>query len=172
MKKEDKDKVIDALVEEINASSHFYLADISGFNVATVNRLRGICFKRNVTLKVVKNTLLQKALQKTGRDYENLYDTLHGSTSIMFSETGNVPAVIIQEFRKTNPKPLLKGAYVQECVYVGDNNLLALVNVKSRNELIADIIYSLQAPIKGVVSGLQASGGNKIAGLVKTLSEK
>jgi len=173
MKKENKNQAIDILTEELKQSPHFYLADISGFNVEKVNRLRRTCFKKDVRLKVVKNTLLKKALMASGKNAEELYGVLEGPTSIMFSEVGNAPAKIIKEFRVgKETKPILKAAYVQESVYVGDDQLMALVNLRSKNELIADVVALLQSPMKNVISGLQASGGQKIAGLVKTLSEK
>jgi len=172
MKKEGKNQIIDSLIDDLRNNNHFYLTDISGLNVEKVNKLRRVCFKKNVKIKVVKNTLLKRAFESVGNSYEPLFETLKGSTSIMFTETGNVPAQIIKEFRKELDKPLLKGAFVEETVYIGDNQLEALFNIKSKNELIADIIALLQSPMKNVISGLQASGGQKIAGLVKTLSER
>jgi len=172
MKKEGKSQIIEELVEDLKNNNHFYLTDISGFTVEKVNNLRRICFKKQVKIKVVKNTLLKRAFETLGNNYEQLYDSLKGSTSIMFTEVGNLPAQIIKEFRKNNEKPILKGAYVEECVYIGDNQLDILASIKSKNELIGDIIGLLQSPIKNVISGLQASGGQKIAGIVKTLSER
>lgn len=171
MRKEEKNQIIDSLVEQLNTRSHFYLTDTSGLNVEVTNKLRRLCFKRNIELQVVKNTLLQKAMEKTNKDFGSLYDVLTGSTSIMFSDTGNVPAKLIKEFRKTAPKPILKGAFVQDTWFVGENQLEALINIKSKNELIADVIALLQSPAKNVIGALQ-SGGQKVAGIVKTLSEK
>jgi large subunit ribosomal protein L10 len=171
MRKEDKNQIIDSLVEQLNKHSNFYLADISELNVDTTNKLRRLCFRRNVELQVVKNTLLKKAMEKTNRDFSSLYDVLEGSTSIMFSDTGNVPAKLIKEFRIKFSKPILKGAYVEETCFVGENQLEVLVNIKSKNELIGDIIALLQSPAKNVIGALQ-SGGHRIAGIVKTLSEK
>lgn len=171
MNKAEKNQMIDVLVEEINQNPNFYLTDISNLTVQKTNELRGLCFKKGIRLKVVKNTLLKKALEKTGRDYSDLFPVLAGSTSIMFAEAGNVPAKLIQEFRKTNDKPILKAAYVEECIYIGDNQLDTLVSIKSKNELIGDIIGLLQSPAKNVISALQ-SGGNKLSGIVKTLSER
>jgi large subunit ribosomal protein L10 len=171
MKKEQKTQLIDTLAEKLTNASSFYLADISNLNVETSNRLRRLCFKRNIELNMVKNTLLRKAMEKTGKDYNPLYDVLKGSTSIMFAEVANDPAKLIQEFRKTSPKPILKGAYVQESVYLGDDQLNALINIKSKNELVGDVIWMLQSPIRNVISALQ-SGSNTISGIVKTMSEK
>lgn len=171
MRKEDKNQIIDSLVEQLNKHSHFYLTDISELNVETTNKLRRLCFRRNIELQVVKNTLLRKAMDKANRDFGSLSDVLQGPTSIMFSETGNLPAKLIKEFRKNFSKPILKGAFVEETCFVGENQLEALINVKSKNELIADVIALLQSPAKNVIGALQ-SGGQKIAGIVKTLSEK
>jgi len=171
MRKEEKNQIIDSLTEQLNTHNHFYLTDISGLNVEVTNKLRRLCFKRNVELQVVKNTLLQKAMEKTNKDFGSLYDVLKGSTSIMFSDTGNVPAKLIKEFKKSFGKPVLKGAYVEETWFVGENQLETLVNIKSKNELIADIIAILQSPVQNVIGALQ-SGGHKISGIVKTLSEK
>ncbi len=171
MKKEDKNLLINELTETLTQNSNIYLADISNLNVETTNELRRLCFKRDITIKVVKNTLLRKAMEKSGKDFEDLYNVLKGPTSIMISETSNGAAKLIKEFRTSHSKPLLKGAYVEEMCFVGDNQLDALVAVKSKNELIADVIALLQTPAKTVISSLQ-SGGNKLAGIVKTLSEK
>ena len=171
MKKDEKTLFIDTLAEKLTKSDNFYLADISDLNVETTSRLRRICFKRNIQLEMVKNTLLKKAMEKSGKDYGSLYDILKGSTSILFSEVANDPAKLIKEFRKTAPKPILKAAYVQESVYVGDDQLDNLINIKSKNEMIGVVIGMLQSPLQNVLSGLQ-SGGNKLSGIVKTLSER
>ena len=171
MKKEEKTQLIETLAEKLNNVNSFYLADISNLNVETSNRLRRLCFKRNIELSMVKNTLLKKAMEKTGKDFESLYGILKGSTSIMFAEVANDPAKLIQEFRKTSPKPILKGAYVQEAVYLGDDQLNALVNIKSRLELIGDVVWMLQSPVKNVISALQ-SGSSILSGIVKTMSDK
>lgn len=171
MKKEEKTQFIDSLAHELTVGNTFYLADISDLNVETTGRLRRLCFKRNIRLKMVKNSLLKKAMEKTGKDFAAFYDILKGSTSIMFADVANDPAKLISEFRRTSPKPVLKGAWVQETVYLGDDQLNALINIKSKNELVADIIALLQSPAKNVISALQ-SGGNKLSGIVKTLSDK
>ena len=171
MKKADKHQIIESLAEQLTAGGIFYLADTSELDVETVNKLRRLCFKRGVSLQVVKNTLLRKAMEQSEKDLTALYDVLKGPTSIMFSETGNVPARLIKEFRKTSKKPILKGAYIQEAVFVGDDQLDTLTQLKSKEELIGDLIGLLQSPAKNVISALQ-SGGNTIAGVVKTLSER
>ncbi|MDP4282017.1 MAG: 50S ribosomal protein L10 [Bacteroidota bacterium] len=171
MKKEEKTQFIDDLAEKLNNTQHFYLADISNLTVETSSKLRRQCFKKNIQLKMVKNTLLKKAMEKTGKDFGEFYDILKGSTSIMFCEVPNDPAKLIKEFRRSFPKPILKGAYVEEMIYLGDDQLEALVNIKSKNELIGDIISLLQSPARNVISALQ-SGGHTISGLVKTLSER
>lgn len=171
MTREEKSQYIDGLTEKLNNANIFYLADIAGLNAETTSKLRKTCFSGNIQLEVVKNTLLQKAFEKADKDYEGLYNSLKGNTSIMFSEVGNAPAKIIKEFRKKSDKPLLKGAYIEESIYVGDENLDALVSLKSKEELIGDIVALLQSPAKNVVSALKSSGG-KLAGIVQTLSER
>lgn len=172
MTKEEKAKYIDDLTAELVNAGVFYLADTSGLTVDVINNLRRKCFQSNVQLRVVKNTLLQKAFEKVeGIDYSLLSTALSGPTSIMFSEVGNVPAKIIQEFRKKSDKPVLKGAFIEEAIFVGDNNLEALANIKSKNELIGDIVGLLQSPAKNVISALKGQGG-KIAGILKTLEER
>lgn len=171
MNKEEKDLVIDALVEKMSATKNFYLTDISSLTVEKTNNLRRTCFKKNIEIKVVKNTLLRKALERLDTDYSPLYDVLKGSTSVMFTDSVNEPAKLIKEFRKTSDKPILKAAYVEESFYIGDNQIDALIAIKTKNEVIGDIIGLLQSPAKNVVSALK-SGGGKIAGIVKTLSER
>ncbi|HBX50778.1 MAG: 50S ribosomal protein L10 [Bacteroidetes bacterium RIFOXYA12_FULL_35_11] len=171
MKKEDKNKIIEVLANEISNYAHFYLTDISELNAENTSKLRRTCFDKNVKLIVAKNTLLKLALDKAGKDSSLFTDVLTGATSIMLSDTGNAPGKLIQEFRRTNKKPLLKAAYVEESLYIGDTELDALANLKSRDELIGDIIMLLQSPAKNVISALQ-SGGQILSGIVKTLSEK
>ena len=171
MLKETKNKVIAELTEELTKVPVFYLADTSGLTVGDTNKLRRICFNRKVRMKVIKNTLLHKAMERTGKNYEGIYDTLHGVTSVFYADAGNVPAKVIKEFRKKSDKPILKAAFIEETVFIGDNLLESLVNLKTKNELIGEIIGLLQSPAKNVVSALQ-SGKNKLAGIVKTLSER
>ncbi|MDY0342067.1 MAG: 50S ribosomal protein L10 [Lentimicrobium sp.] len=171
MRKEEKNQLIDTLAEQLESSANIYITDISNLNVEVTGKLRRLCFKKDVKLIVVKNTLLRKAMEKSGKDFSGLYDVLKGATSIMLSEVNNGPAKLIKEFRKTSSKPLLKGAFVEEMSFLGDENLDTLVNIKSKNELIADIILALQSPAINVVSALQ-SGGHKLSGVLKTLSER
>ena len=173
MRKEDKGKIIDGLVEEINNYPHFYITDTSGLNAADTSALRRLCFEKNIKLVVTKNTLLKKALERANGNYEDLYGSLKTSTSVMFSTEGSAPAKLIKEFRKKTKleRPILKAAYAEECVYVGAEMLDALVAIKTKNELIGDIVALLQSPAKNVVSALQ-SGKHLLAGLVKTLSER
>lgn len=171
MTREEKSIVIEDLTAQLTDNSIIYLADISGLNAGTTSNLRRACYKANVKLAVVKNTLLAKAMEGSNKDFGDLPSVLKGNTSIMISETGNAPAKVIKEFRKKSDKPLLKGAFVEEAIYVGDEYLDALVNIKSKEEVIGDIIGLLQSPAKNVISALQ-SGGGKLAGILKTLSEK
>jgi large subunit ribosomal protein L10 len=171
MNRDEKNRIIDNLTESISNARHFYLADISDLNAETTSKLRRACFEKEITLVVVKNTLLQKALEKFEGKFEGLYGALKDSTSIMFSDVNNVPAKLIKEFRKTSPKPLLKAAFVEESIYIGDDQLDALSGIKSKEELIGDLVALLQSPARNVLSALQ-SGGSKLAGIVKTLSEK
>ena len=171
MTREEKSQVIESLTASLTGNDIIYLADISGLNALDTSNLRRACFKANIKLAVVKNTLLAKAMENSEKDFGDLPSTLKGNTSIMYAETGNAPAKLIKEFRKKSKKPVLKGAYVEEAVYVGDDQLDALVNIKSKEELIGDVISLLQSPAKNVVSALQ-SGGNKLTGILKTLSEK
>ncbi|MCH2217812.1 MAG: 50S ribosomal protein L10 [Flavobacteriales bacterium] len=171
MSREEKSQVIQDLTAQLADTSTIYLADISGLDAITTSNLRRACFKADVQLAVVKNTLLSKAMEASDKEFGELQDVLKGNTSMLIAETANAPAKVIKEFRKKSDKPLLKGAYVEEAVYVGDDQLDALVNIKSREELIGDIVGLLQSPAKNVISALQ-SGGGKLAGILKTLSEK
>lgn len=171
MTREEKGQYIDGLTEKLNNANIFYLADIAGLNAENTSKLRRTCFNGNIQMEVVKNTLLQKAMENAKGNYEDLYGSLKGNTTIMFAEVGNAPAKMIKDFRKKSDKPLLKGAYIEEAIFIGDENLDALVAIKSKEELIGDIIGLLQSPAKNVISALKSSGG-KLAGIVKTLSEK
>ena len=171
MTREEKSQVIEVLTAKLTEGNIIYLADISGLNALDTSNLRRACFKANVKLAVVKNSLLEKAMEKSDKDFGELPETLKGNTSLMFSEIGNAPAKVIKEFRKKSDKPVLKGAYVEEAIYVGDDQLDTLVNIKSKEEVIGDIITLLQSPAKNVISALQ-SGGSKLSGVLKTLSEK
>ena len=173
MKQEQKSVIIDAIAKDLADYPHVYVTDISGFTVETVNQLRRLCFRRDIKLKVVKNTLLKRAMDQSSIDYSEIYPALVGSSSIMLSTTGNAPARLIKEFRMkgNNKKPLVKAAFIEEATYFGDDQLENLCNIKSREELIGDIVGLLQSPARNVISALQSSGG-KLAGIVKTLSEK
>ena len=171
MRREEKNEIINSLTESINQFSHFYLTDIAQLNAADTSTLRRKCFENEIKLILVKNTLLKRALEQSGKDLGELYDVLDGPTSVMFSNNGNAPAKLIKEFRKKKDKPLLKGAYVQESVYLGDIMLDSLVALKTKEELVGDVIMLLQSPAKNVISALQ-SGGNKIHGVLETLSKR
>ena len=171
MRKEDKKSIIDSILAELQACPNFYLTDISDLNAEKTSQLRRQCFNSGIKMLVVKNTLLHKAMQNMGKDYADLYNVLKGSTAVMLCETGNAPAKLIKNFRQKNDRPILKGAYIEECCYVGDDMIDTLCSIKSKNELIADIIALLESPIKNVISGLQ-SGGHKLSGILETLSEK
>lgn len=171
MTREEKSKVIEDLTAQLGDNTNIYLADISGLDAGTTSNLRRACFKAGVKLAVVKNTLLSKAMDASDKDFAELPEVLKGNTAIMLSETGNAPAKVIKAFRKKSEKPLLKGAFIEEAIYVGDDQLDALVDIKSREELIGDIVGLLQSPAKNVISALK-SGGGTLAGIIKTLSEK
>jgi len=172
MNKEEKSKQIAYLTEKISNASVFYLADTSELSADDNSKLRRRCFKGDVSLEVVKNTLVKKAMESIeGKDMSPFYELLKGQTSLMISDKGNEPAKIIKEFRKKSDKPVLKGAFVEEAIFIGDDQIDMLVSLKSKEELIGDIITLLQSPAKNVISALN-SGGSTIAGLVKTLSER
>lgn len=171
MKKEEKDQIINGLVKQINAYKHFYITDTANLNAADTSKLRRTCFEKEVKLVVVKNTLLKKALEQTGRDYEAIFEVLNQPTAVMFTNESSVPAKLIKEFRRKYSKPVLKAAFVEESFYIGENQLDALVAIKSKEELIGDVIMILQSPLNNVMSSLQ-SGKHLLAGLVKTLSER
>ncbi len=171
MTREEKSLVIEDLTAQLAENNTIYLADISGLDAVVTSNLRRACFKSNVSIAVVKNTLLAKAMEKSDKDFGELPSTLKGNTSIMFAETGNAPAKLIKEFRKKSDKPVLKGAFVEQAVFVGDDTLDTLVNIKSKEEVIGEIVGLLQSPAKNVISALKSSGGT-IAGILKTLSEK
>jgi len=173
MRKEEKTQIIESLAAQLTNTPNFYLTDISGLNAENTAKLRRACYEKEIKLVVVKNTLLRKALEQKGlNEVELLFPILEGPSAVMFTENVNVPAKLIKEFGKQYGKPVLKGAFVQECAYVGENQLDALISIKSREELIGDIIGLLQSPAQNVISALQSNAGGKIAGIVKTLSEK
>ncbi len=173
MTREDKSAVIEKLKAKFAESPFFYITDSSELNVAQVNKLRGLCFEKGVEMTVVKNTLVRKALEGTAEDsrYENLYESLKGPTSLMFSGTANMPAKVIEEFRKSHNKPILKAAYIDSDIYIGDEVVKELSALKSKEELLGDVVLLLQSPAKNVISALK-SGGSTLAGLVKALQER
>ena len=169
MRKEDKGAIISQLADTVKQYGHFYLVDTTAMDAASTSELRRKCFNAGITLMVVKNSLLHKALMSLDVDFSPLYDSLKGTTSVMFTETANVPAKLLKEYK--DGVPALKAAYAEEGFYVGADQLEALATIKSKNEVIADIIALLQSPAKNVVSALQ-SGGNTIHGVLKTLGER
>ena len=172
MTREEKAKYVDDLTVELTNSSVIYLTDTGELTVEVVNNLRRKCFNANVSMKVVKNSLLSKAIDKVeNKDLNELRDVLKGATSVMLSDVGNAPAKLIKDFRKKEDKPLLKGAYIDESIYIGDDQLGMLADIKSKEELLGDIIGLLQSPAKNVISGLKGAGGT-LAGLLKTLEER
>jgi large subunit ribosomal protein L10 len=172
MTREEKDQIINKIAEKLAAYPNFYITDTSKLTSDKTSALRRLCFSKGVKIYVAKNSLIRKAMEKSGNAaYEPLFESLKGTTAIMFSETGNIPGKLIKEFRKKNEKPLLKSAYIDTAVFIGDNQLDALASIKSKNELVGEIIGLLQSPARNVIAALQ-SGGGKIAGIVKTLSER
>lgn len=171
MKKEVKDTVIAELGEKLKAYPHFYLVDVTGLNAGATSDLRRKCFKSQIKMVVVKNNLLHKAFEASDIDYSPLYDSLVGNTAILFTETANVPGKMLKEYKKAGI-PALKSAYAEESFFVGADQLEQLANIKSKNELIGDIVALLQSPAKNVISALQASAGGKIHGLLQSLEER
>ena len=171
MKREEKQVIIDNLTEQIKAHKHIYISDISELDAAATQELRRACFKAGIKLIQVKNTLLRVALDGLEADYDETYSALTGSSAVMLSETGNAPAKLIKEFRKNHDKPVLKAAFVEECAYVGENQLDALVSIKSKEELLGDIVLLLQSPMQKLISALE-SGKNTIGGVLKTLEDR
>tara|TARA_B100001250_G_scaffold357383_1_gene333078 strand:- start:453 stop:968 length:516 start_codon:yes stop_codon:yes gene_type:complete len=171
MTKEQKAQEIQDLTEELSSVKNLYLTDIAGLNALQTTALRRACFKANIKLSVVKNTLLVKAMKASDKDFGDLQEVLKGNTSLMFSEVGNAPAKLIKDFRKKSEKPLLKGAYVEEAIYIGDDHIDTLESIKSKEDLIGEVIALLQSPTKNLISALQ-SGGSNISGILKTFSER
>ncbi len=171
MRREEKSNIINSLAATFKEYSHFYLTDTAELNAADTSELRRRCFENQIKLVVVKNTLLKRALDQAGVECGELFPVLKGSTAVMFSNSGNTPARMIREYRKNYPKPLIKGAFIEESVYVGDDLIETLAALKSREELIGDIVLLLMSPVKNVISGLQ-SGASTIHGVLETLSKK
>jgi len=170
MTREEKSKVIEKLTAELAENTNIYMTDVSGLTASETSKLRRACFKANIKLSVVKNTLLNKAMESSDKDFGSLNEVLVGNTALMYSEVGNSPAKLIKQFRKKSERPLLKGASIEDSVYVGDDQVEFLANIKSREELIGEVITILQSPAKNVISALQSSGST-ISGVLKTLSE-
>lgn len=171
MNREEKGQVIELLKEKFAANNSFYITDASTLTVEQVNKLRRVCFEKGIDMQVAKNTLIRKALEATEGDFTAVYDHLHGPTSVMFCEVANVPAKVIKEFRKDKQKPELKVAYIDSAIFAGDDKLDALTKLKSKEELLAMLLSAMQSPMMNVLSGLKGSG-SKLAGVLKTLSEK
>lgn len=172
MRKEDKGLIIEQLGEMLKQYPHFYLVDVEGMNAGQTSALRRLCFKNNLKMVVVKNTLLHKAFEASETDFNALYPTLVGTTAVLFTEVANAPAKMLKELKsKKLEKPVLKAAYAEEGIYVGESQLDSLCSIKSKNEVIADIVALLQSPAKNVISALQ-SGQNTIHGVLKTLGER
>jgi len=169
--REQKAQLIDELTKKLSEYEVVYLVDILGLNAQITSDLRRACYGSDVKLQVVKNTMLKQAMDNSDKDFGELTDVLTGNSALMLSNVGNQPAKIIKKFRKKSKKPVLKGAWIEESVYVGDEQLDNLVNIKSKEELLGELIGLLQSPAKNVISALQ-SGGGKLAGILKTLSEK
>jgi len=171
MNKEEKHDLVLALSEQMKEYGNFYITDTSDLTVAKVNNIRRKCFESDITMQVAKNSLIKKAMEAAGGDFTQMYDVLKGSSSILFSKSATAPAKLIKQLRKQGDKPILKAAYIDSAIFVGDNQIDTLMTLKSKEQLIGEIIGLLQSPAKNVVSALQ-SGGNKLAGIVKTLQER
>ena len=171
MTREEKSVAINEILDVLKSNQNIYLTDISGLNALETSNLRRMCFKAGVKLSVVKNTLLEKAMESSEKDFGELKETLKGNTSVMIAEVSNAPAKVIKNFRKKSERPILKGAMIEEDIYVGDEQLETLFTIKSKEELIGDIIMLLQSPAKNVISALSSSGG-KLSRILQTLSNK
>jgi large subunit ribosomal protein L10 len=171
MTREEKSVAINEILDVLKSNQNIYLTDISGLNAIETSNLRRMCFKAGVKLSVVKNTLLEKAMDDSEKDFGELKETLNGNTSVMIAEVSSAPAKVIKNFRKKSERPILKGAMIEEDIYIGDDQLETLFAIKSKEELIGDIIMLLQSPAKNVISALSSSGG-KLSGIIQTLSNK
>ena len=171
MKRETKHEIANELSQTLAEKKNFYIADVSTLTVNETNQLRRKCFEKDISIQMVKNTLIRKALEDANINADEFAEVLKGPSSLMISENVNAPAKLIKEFRKAHSRPVLKAAYIEESLYIGDDKIDTLVSLKSRDELIADVVALLKSPMQNVISGLQG-GGHKIAGILKTLSEK
>ena len=171
MTREEKTNMINSIKSELDRNPNIYLTDCSGLNADSTSKLRRACFKSNIKMSVVKNTLLEKAMDEVEKDFGDLKSVLKGNTALMYSDVGNAHAKVIKNFRKKSEKPILKGAFIEESIYLGDDMLDSLVAIKSKEELIGEVVTLLQSPAKNLISALKSSG-SKISGVLKTLSEK
>ena len=171
MNKEEKHELVVALTEQMKEYGNFYITDTSNLTVAKVNHIRRQCFESDITMQVAKNSLIKKAMEGVGGDFSPIHDVLKGSSSILFSKSATAPAKLIKQLRKKGDKPILKAAYIDSAIFIGDKQLDTLINLKSKEQLLGEIIGLLQSPAKNVISALQ-SGGNILAGVVKTLQER
>jgi len=171
MNKEEKHELVLALTEQMKEYGNFYITDTSDLTVAKINAIRRQCFESDITMQVAKNSLIKKAMEGVGGDFTSVHGVLKGSSSILFSKSSTAPAKLIKQLRKKGEKPILKAAYIDSAIFIGDNQLDTLINLKSKEQLIGEIIGLLQSPAKNVISALQ-SGGNILAGVVKTLQER
>ena len=171
MTREEKTNMINSIKSELDSNPNIYLTDCSGLSADSTSKLRRACFKSNIKMSVVKNTLLEKAMDEVEKDFGDLKSVLKGNTALMYSDVGNAPAKVIKNFRKKSEKPILKGAFIEESIYLGDDMLDSLVAIKSKEELIGEVVTLLQSPAKNLISALKSSG-SKISGVLKTLSEK
>jgi len=171
MNKEEKYDLVLALTEQMKEYGNFYITDTSNLTVAKINNIRRQCFESDITMQVAKNSLIKKAMEASEGDYSPIYDVLKGSSSILFSKSATAPAKLIKQLRKKGDKPILKAAYIDSAIFIGDNQIDTLINLKSKEQLVGEIIGLLQSPAKNVISALQ-SGGNILAGVVKTLQER
>jgi len=171
MNKEEKHDLVLALSAQMKEYGNFYITDTSDLTVEKVNNIRRKCFESDITMQVAKNTLIKKAMEAAGGDYSPMFEVLKGSSSILFSKSATAPAKLIKQLRKQGDKPVLKAAYIDSSIFVGDNQIDTLIALKSKEQLIGEIIGLLQSPAKNVISALQ-SGGNILAGVVKTLQER
>src|SRR6201986_1500169 len=171
MNKEKKYDLVLSLTEQMKEYGNFYITNTSDLTVAKINDIRRKCFESDIKIQVAKNSLIKKAMEAAGGDFSPIYDVLKGSSSVLFSKSATAPAKLIKQLRKTGEKPILKAAYIDSAIFIGDNQIDTLINLKSKEQLIGEIIGLLQSPAKNVVSALQSSGG-KLAGIVKTLQER
>ena len=172
MDKAQKNQEIAELKDKFSQTNFFYICDSSSLSVEKINAFRRLCFSKGIEYRIAKNTLIQKALEQVGDQYKTVFPLLHGATGVMFTTEGSLPAKVLKEFRVKNEKPVLKGAFIDGDTFVGDHQIAILASLKSKNELIGDIVALLQSPMKNVIGGLQASAGHKIAGLVKALEDR